>query len=455
MVVRNEGVHMAGANTYGNRQDDAFELSGNDRQSPAGKQSGGEPPYPVPENEEQRIQALDTYHIMDTAEEKDFDELTQLASVICGTPIALVTFIDRDRQWMKSHHGTTLTQTPREYAFCTHAIADPANVMVVPDATLDMRFRSNPLVTGETNISFYAGVPLVNQDGFALGSLCVIDHVARDLHPQQVNALVTLARQVVDKLELRRKSERLEQVNIELASSLDALNTANLKLQEMDIRKDEFLGMVSHELKTPITSLKASLQLMEISSGQTNNELQPLLVRKSLRSTEKINELVDDLLTMHRFGEKQLRMGMSHFNIYRLLQDCASEKPAGKAITTRVEGEQDLSVFADEHRIEQVVSNLLGNAMKYANQSDEIVLTVKRSGTMIRVSVRDQGPGIPAEHIPYLFDRYWRADHMGSTYSGLGLGLYICSEIISRHNGRIGVESEAGQGAEFWFELPA
>jgi GAF domain-containing protein len=153
---------------------------------------------PLPPDEAQRLRSLRDYNVLNTPPEAAFDDLTLLAAQITQAPIALISLVDESRQWFKSRHGIDTCETPRDRAFCSHAILQKDTVMEVPDSKLDHRFADNLLVTGAPHIRFYAGAPLVTRDGHALGTLCVFDHRPRKLEAAQIAALSALSRQVID-----------------------------------------------------------------------------------------------------------------------------------------------------------------------------------------------------------------------------------------------------------------
>ncbi|MGH6630339.1 MAG: GAF domain-containing protein, partial [Burkholderiales bacterium] len=163
---------------------------------------------PLPSNEAARLDALRQYQVLDTPPEEAFDDLVRIAAQICGTPVALISLVDEHRQWFKARMGLEAQETPRDLAFCAHAILG-SDVMVVPDASQDARFADNPLVTGDTHIRFYAGAPLIAPDSRALGTLCVVDREPHQFSDEQRQALQALARQTVAQLELRKQLRQL------------------------------------------------------------------------------------------------------------------------------------------------------------------------------------------------------------------------------------------------------
>lgn len=170
---------------------------------------------PLPKNESDRLKALHEYAVLDTLPEQAYDDIVRCASLICDTPIALMTLVDSARQWFKARIGLETPETPREQAFCAHAILNATEVMIVADTDTDDRFATNPLVLGDPHIRFYAGAPLVTPTGEALGTICVIDRVPRQLDPKQVEVLRLLSKQIVTQLELRHSLQRMEQIILE------------------------------------------------------------------------------------------------------------------------------------------------------------------------------------------------------------------------------------------------
>ena len=178
----------------------------------------------IGENESERVALLKRYQILDTESEDDFNEIVQLASKICETPISLISLVDSDRQWFKAKVGLSVPQTARDVSFCAHALSQDA-IMVVPDTSKDDRFFDNPLVTGDPHVGFYAGMPLKTESGLVLGTLCVIDHKPRNLNETQLLALNILGKQVIKLLELKMKLIQVKESEAALKNSEDQINS--------------------------------------------------------------------------------------------------------------------------------------------------------------------------------------------------------------------------------------
>ncbi|MCY0977680.1 PAS domain-containing protein [Chryseobacterium wangxinyae] len=219
--------------------------------------------------------------------------------------------------------------------------------------------------------------------------------------------------------------------------------------------KDDFISIASHELKTPVTALKASLQLLQRSHDKFSSEIRTKLLDQSIKSLDKLSHLLTDLLDTTRIEQGQLKLVKRPLIIAELFEDCRSSVIQNTTQQIIFEGDTSQTLEADHQQIGQVMVNFITNAIKYAPESDKIIIKADRvSDHEIKISVIDHGPGIPQEKVQHLFERYYRTNYHGQKFTGLGLGLYISAEIIKNHGGKIGVDTELNVGSTFWFTLP-
>ena len=218
--------------------------------------------------------------------------------------------------------------------------------------------------------------------------------------------------------------------------------------------KDDFISIASHELKTPVTALKASLQLLQRSHHKLPDEARTKLLSKAMKSLEKLSQLIADLLDTSRMDQGYVKPEKKAFTFRQLLEDCCSDLIQQTDASIVFEGDISKTIEADPQQIGQVIINFVTNAIKYAPDSGIIINVETTEYNGLKISVIDQGPGIPQDKLAHLFKRYYRTDYQGQKFTGLGLGLYISAEIIKNHGGQIGVESEISKGSRFWFTLP-
>jgi CheY-like chemotaxis protein len=235
-----------------------------------------------------RMLALQEYEILDTLPEQTYDDIVKIASEICQTPIAIITLLDVNRQWFKSCYGLMGgSETPIEHSFCSHAVAEPDKVMIVPDATTDERFKNNPYVTGEPHVVFYAGVPLVNPQGIALGSLCVVDTKPANLNQTQIQSLKALASQVVCQFELRKKVSELKEAEIRVKAANEAA------MEEKRLRIEQFSFITSHQLRHEFSKILSILQVTKLNGNLKDDAHEA--IQQIEQSTMCMNVIIEEM----------------------------------------------------------------------------------------------------------------------------------------------------------------
>ena len=393
-------------------------------------------PAPHPANEAERVAALRSYDVLDTGAEAAYEDLVALASHICGAPIALLSLVDADRQWFKARQGLDVAETSRDLAFCAYAILG-SDLMIVPDASQDPRFSGNPLVTGAPDIRFYAGAPLATPDGYALGTLCVIDRVPRTLTPEQQRALAALGRQAVAQLELRR--------------NIKSLRDAYERLQELDRLKSEFVAAVSHELRTPLTSISGGLQLVLDDDAAVSGDYRDLL-SGALRSSKRLIRITNDILDLSKLQAGRLTLERSRCSVNALMATACETVGYLLEGRTRIRltpSDGDQVVDADSGRIVQALVNLLSNALKFSPVSEPVSISAVGHDRVVDIVVRDEGPGIDPESLARLFRPFQQLPAAALAGGGTGLGLVITKGIVEQHGGSIAVTTGVGSGSSF------
>ena len=395
---------------------------------------------PLPANETQRLDALRRYGILDTAIERGFEDLTELAAFICGTPISTVTFIDEHRQWFKSHRGLDDQETPRDQAFCAHAILQ-SSVLIVPDATLDDRFAENPLVTGNPHIRFYAGAPLVTSEGFGLGTLCVIDRVPRTLTEAQQEALRALSRQAMVLLELRK--------------ALGDLYAAYRELQALEQAKGDFVTMVSRQLGTPLQSIGNRLAEVLADPKALTGEGPRRTVRQALATSRQLETLSKEVADFSGAEVGTLALRRTVNDVHELVASaCEAVRLAprgGGGLAVQVDDDVGMLVVDAERMVDALV-NLLQVALTHAALSQPVCIDVRATPEGVAIVIRAAGPGMSPHDLARLFDPL--SGGAGRRRRGAGLGLAIAKAVIEQHRGTVTVEAEVGEGLTFRLTLP-
>lgn len=397
-------------------------------------------PPPIPDNEEERLSALYSYNIMDSLPEKDYDNLTKIASEICQTPVALITFMDRERQWFKSKVGVELTENARDYTFCAHGMIDSQEPLVVNNATEDPRFEKNPLVTGPYHVRFYAGVQLVDKDGFPLGSICVLDVVNKEISESQLNTLKILGEQVMRLLELRKNIVALE-------NTQQNLLRINKHLKDYDY-------IISHDLKAPLRNMKHLAEaISEIYGEQIDTKGQKYLQLMNDTAEDAIS-YVNGILNYSQ-ATHQIENPSETVDLHELVtQVIEQEKPPGQ-LSVSLPGQLPV-LEGSRAAFRQIFSNLINNAIKYNDKEKGwIKVLYKEDEQHHNFQIVDNGKGIPEEKIGSIFALFFMVDKTEKTNSkSSGVGLSIVKNLITEMKGKIMAKSTLGEGTTFDFFIP-
>jgi len=408
---------------------------------------------PCAANEQERLAALRRYGILDTAAEADFDAITSLLAAICETPVALVSLVDRDRQWFKSRVGLDAQETHRDLAFCAHAILQE-DVLIVPDATQDNRFADNPLVQAEPRIRFYAGAPLITPDHLAIGTLCAIDMRPRELTPRQLQAIRTLADHVVHLLELRLKLHETQQLNL-------ALETSRQQLEAMTAERNQLFANINHEMRTPLSAVIGFTRRLQSRILRDNV---PAYIEDGLgmiaTAAKNLGELVDDVLDLSKIDAGKMEVKPVRFVPAELLKDVVNTvvikaEERNVQIRTTVSPDVPDLVVADARKITQILLNLLSNAVKFTPSGKQIHASCEFESGQLNFVIQDEGVGIPESDMAKIFMPFVQTSAPSqSDMKGTGLGLAIVKAFVDLMEGKITVSSLQDVGTTFTVVLP-
>ncbi|KFD39475.1 GAF domain-containing sensor histidine kinase [Schleiferia thermophila] len=399
---------------------------------------------PIPADEDERLKELYRYEILDSPSEEDFNQLVELASAICQAPISLVSLIDKNRQWFKAKKGIDLDETPRELAFCAHAILQD-KVFIVENALLDERFYDNPFVIND-GIRFYAGIPLKTRTGKKLGTLCILDTESRDLTPLQHRALEILGRQVMNLIELRLINNKQQKL-------IELLQKQKQELKEKNDFVSKALKLLAHDIRGPLTSINGILDLI------SNGYLHPT------DETETFKELSDSVRSTLRMVNDTLKWSLNTSNRSINLEPLSLKKLVdeivklfqlilnSKNITLINDIPADIILNTDRDLLEIILRNIIQNATKFT-QNGKIHLAAVSADLHITIKVKDTGCGMTREQL----DAINTMSEIQSTFGthgekGTGFGLKMCFDLVKMLGGKITAYSEPGKGSEFAITL--
>ncbi len=389
-------------------------------------------------SDEDRLNALYRYRILDSPREEDFDQIVQLVCEVYKVPIAAINLVDRDRQWFKAEAGLGCDETDLECSICVHAIDSGDELFVVEDTTKNPITANNRNVTGPVGIRFYAGATLRTPEGHALGTLLIVDTSPRKFSKMQAKLLHTLARQVVSMMETRRISEFRKDKGIGLQSDLD-------------LNKD-VLSIVSHDLRSPMSAITLAAHMTsEIAKGMKDGAKLVNLSSILKTSVQDMSRLISDLTEYSAIDEGQLLMkfrktGLSEIALSLDTRFRVLAERAGVRFSIEVDDGLPAALIIDPYRLLQAVGNLVTNALQFTPKKGKLALHLRAQDSFLGIDVTNSGGGVTAAAIEDMLKGIWTTD-AGS--KGLGIGLSIARSIARGHGGDVTATSVEGESMTF------
>ena len=394
---------------------------------------------PIPENESFRLKTLKDYSILDTLPEVEYDDITQLASQICGTPISSISLIDEKRQWFKSKVGLNSSETSRKDAFCAHTIIEPNKILTIKDSTKDSRFFDNPLVINEPHVVFYAGVPLVNPDGIVIGTLCVMDNKPKELNELQLKTLKALSNQVVSLFELRKSKILLEKFSKDLENK-------NFELEK-------FANLAAHDIKSPLNNISGLTQILIAEYSEKLDINGQSYLSMLNKSSEILRNLVDGIL-QHSKTDFIITNKREEVNFEELVFEIITLLDIKKEYQFNLIF-QNKEIYINKVGIQQILINLIANGIKY-NDKESVLIEIDffESELFYNFSIKDNGNGMDERNQKKIFDIFEvlsNSDRFGNR--GNGIGLSTVKKLVDGFGGEITVNSTLNEGTKISFSI--
>lgn len=397
-------------------------------------------------NDPKRLGLLHATDLLDSPPEEAFDRFTRLAIKILHAPIALVSLVDKDRQFFKSHAGLTGTiattrQTPLSHSFCKHVLAT-AEPLIVFDARQHPLLRNNPAVK-DFQVIAYLGVPLQAPDGQVLGTLCTVDTKPHPWSEEEVKVLQDLAAWVMTEIELRLLAKQFQ--------------AGYMELRNTELQRDELTHMLVHDLRNPLTSLLIGLDLIQGAPGL--DEATQQCVSLASKNGKSLLQMVSDILDVSKAEAGRMKLDLADVSPKRVIET-ACEQTAQLAQKPNVKVTINIAelplIKADAEKLRRVLVNLISNAIQHTPPHGHVEVSARQSADKKSVifEVADSGYGISKDAFSQIFEKFGQVKTRQVGKVSTGLGLPFCKLAVEAHGGHISVESELGEGTIFRFEIP-